>query len=332
MSTVYLTEPGAVVRQSSQHLVVTKDKERLAHIPLLKLERLVIFGHVQLTTEALQALLKEGVDVAFLTGHGRLRGRLLAADSKNVFLRLAQYERHLDEAFQVDFARTLVKAKIRNGRAVIRRHQFTHPENAFTAELQLIDDMLKNLDHLQTVNSLMGAEGSATAAYFRAFGQMFRKELAFETRTRRPPKDPVNAVLSLGYSLLTNEILSLLFANGFDPYLGFLHGVVYGRPSLALDLVEEFRHPVIDRLTLNLFNNEILHPDDFRPVEGEGVYLKPEAFKTYLKLYERRLQEPPSTEKPEDNFSFRNRLRAQIENLARTIKHQEPYKPFKMRY
>jgi CRISPR-associated protein Cas1 len=332
MSTAYVTEQGAVVRQASQHLVVTKDKERLTHLPLIKLERLLVFGRVQLTTEAINALLKEGVDVSFLTYHGKLRGRLVAAESKNIFLRLAQYERHLDDRFQVDFARTIVKAKIRNGRAVILRYQINHPEASFTAALQIIDDTLKNLDNFKTVNSLMGAEGIATAAYFRAFGQMFRKELTFENRTRRPPKDPVNAVLSLGYSLLTNEILSLLIAHGFDPYLGFLHGAVYGRPSLALDLVEEFRHPLIDRFTLNLFNNEILHPDDFRSVEGEGIYLKPEAFKTYLKLYERRLQEPLKLDAQEEKMSFRRLFREQIQNLARTLKSQEPYKPFKLRY
>jgi len=332
MSTVYITEQGAVVRQSSQHLVVTKDNQRLSTIPLIKLERLLIFGRVQLTTEAISALLKEGVDVAFLTYHGKLRGRLIAADSKNVFLRLAQYERHLDDAFQLNLARVLVKGKVRNGRAVILRHQFSHPETSFAGELKLIDDTLKNLDNLQTVNSLMGAEGSATAAYFRAFGQMFRKELTFETRTRRPPKDPVNAALSLGYSLLTNEIFSLLIAHGFDPYLGFLHGVVYGRPSLALDLVEEFRHPVIDRLTLNLFNNDVLTAKDFRPVEGEGVYLTPEALKTFLQLYERRLQEPQNWESPDEKESVRSRLREQIQNLAKTLQNQAPYKPFKMRY
>jgi CRISPR-associated protein Cas1 len=331
MSSVYITEQGAVVRQSDRHLVVTKDKERITHLPLIKLERLIIFGRVQLTTEAIQALLKEGVDVSFLTYNGKLRGRLVAAESKNVFLRLAQYERHLDDRFQLNLARTIVKAKIRNGRAVIARYQRNHPEESFAAEAKMIDDTLKSLDNLQTVNSLMGAEGVATAAYFRAFGRMFRKELAFETRTRRPPKDPVNAVLSLGYSLLTNEILSLLIANGFDPYIGFFHGVVYGRPSLALDLVEEFRHPFVDRLTLTLFNNEILSPEDFRPVEGEGIYLTPQALKTYLQLYERRLQEIFSPEGSEEKHSFRSLFRGQIQNLAKTIKNLEPYKPFRMR-
>lgn len=326
MSTVYLTDPGAVVRQSSQHLVVTKDNARLKTIPLLKLERLVIFGHVQLTTEAIHALLKEGVDVAFLTGHGKLHGRLLAADSKNVFLRLAQYERHLDDAFQIELARAFVAGKIRNGRALIQRYLRNHPENNFDAELRLISQTLEGLENLATVPSLMGAEGIATATYFRAFGQMFRRELAFETRTRRPPKDPVNAVLSLGYTLLTNEILALLSAQGFDPYIGFLHGVVYGRPALALDLVEEFRHPFIDRLTLNLFNNQVLTAEDFRPVEGQGIYLTPAALKTYLQAYEHRMREPST---PEVAASApRQILRDQVQRLAKTIRAQEPYQPF----
>ncbi len=331
MSTIYITEQGAVVRRSSHHLTVTKDKERLAHIPLLKLERLVLFGHVQLTTEAIHGLLDEGVDVAFLSNNGKLRGRLVATESKNVLLRLAQYERHLDDAFQLDLARILVKAKLRNGRAVIMRYARNHPEKDFDAQLKLIEQTANNLDRLTAINSLMGAEGVATAAYFRAFGQMFRKELTFETRTRRPPKDPVNAVLSLGYTLLTNEILSLTMAQGFDPYIGFFHGIVYGRPSLALDLVEEFRHPLIDRMTLNLFNNEMLTSADFRPVEGQGIYLTPAALKIYLQFYERRMREAPAAEEAEENPGFRLVLRRQVQRLAKTITVQEPYLPFQLK-
>lgn len=326
--TIYITEQGAVVRQSSQHLIVTKDQQRLAHIPLLKLERLVLFGHVQLTTEAMHALLKEGVDVAFLSAGGKLLGRLAATDSKNVFLRLAQYERHLDDAFQIALARTIVKAKIANGRAVIRRYLRNHPELNFEAELALLQQTENGLDHLDTVERLMGAEGSATAAYFRAFGQMFRKDIRFEKRTRRPPKDPVNAVLSFGYTLLTNEILALLTAQGFDPYIGFFHGVVYGRPSLALDLVEEFRHPVVDRLALFLFNNEVLTAKDFRSVEGEGVYLQPEALKTFLQQYERRMREPLAAEADEPSLGYRLILREQVQRLMKTLKAAEPYAPY----
>jgi len=120
----------------------------------------------------------------------------------------------------------------------------------------------------------------------------------------------------------------LLIAQGFDPYLGFLHGVVYGRPSLALNLVEEFRHPLVDRLTLNLFNNQGLTAEDFRPVEGEGIYLTPAALKTYLQYYERRMREPITLAEAAAPTSFRQILRDQVQRLTKTIKIQEPDQPF----
>jgi CRISPR-associated protein Cas1 len=177
----------------------------------------------------------------------------------------------------------------------------------------------------------MGSEGIATAVYFKAYGRMFRKELRFETRTKRPPKDPVNALLSLGYTLLTNEILSLVIAGGLDPYLGFLHGVVYGRPSLALDVVEEFRHPLIDRFTLNLFNNELFTAADFRPVEGQGVYLTETALKNYLKLYEQRLREPAAVA-AEADMTYRDLLKTQVRAMAKSLSRGDLYLPHAMKW
>ena len=306
-----------------------KGKQRIAHLIPFKIDQLLIFGRAQITTEALDLLLKEGVDVAFLTQNGRLRGRVVATESKNMLLRLAQYERHQDENFKVDLARTLVKAKIRNGRTIVRRYQINHPEQKFDDELSQIENILKKLDSQIAIKSLMGSEGTATATYFRAYGKMFRTEFTFKSRTRRPPKDPVNAVLSLGYTLLSNEILSLLIAHGFDPYIGFLHGIEYGRPSLALDLIEEFRHPLIDRFILNLFNNRVLSEKDFRPVENEGVYLTKEALNSFFKAYEKRMKEKFNYADKETNF--RTILKQQIQRLNKKIQFNQPYIPFKLR-
>jgi CRISPR-associated protein Cas1 len=332
MSTVYITEQGAVVRQSSQHLVVTKGNERIMHIPLIKTERLLIFGNVQLTTQAIDVLLKEGIDVAFLTNNAKLRGRLVATESKNIFQRLAQYERHNDDDFQLDMQRALVRGKLRNGRAVILLYQKNNPAESFADEIATLDQMLDKLDRQITANSLMGCEGTGTATYFRAYGRMFRKELRFETRTKRPPKDPVNALLSLGYTLLTNEVLSLVIAKGLDPYLGFLHEVVYGRPSLALDIVEEFRHPLIDRFTLNLFNNQLFTAEDFQPVENKGVYFTPEAFKNYLRLYEQRMREPLKLSTEETPSTYRELIRDQVNAMSKSIKTREVYQPYAMKW
>ena len=248
--------------------------------------------------------------------------------SKNVLLRIAQYERHLDDEFQLDLARTIVKAKIRNGRKVIQRFLNNHPEFDFAKELQLIGDTLKKLDNQRSVNSLMGSEGIAGAAYFQAFGKMFLKDFQFQTRTRRPPKDPVNALLSFGYTLLTNEILALITAHGLDPHIGFLHGIVYGRPSLALDIVEEFRHPVIDRFVLSLLNHKKLQHDDFEEKEN-GVYLNTDGRKTFFKYYDELMQRAVRGENP--RLDLRALLKRQVRAIAATIKSSAPYKPYQFR-
>ncbi len=326
MNTIYVIEQGAVVRLSSKSLVITKERENILQAPLIKIDRLLLFGNIQLTTQAMNELLQEGIDVAFLTMNGKLRGRLVATESKNVFLRLAQYERHLDDAFPVNLARTIIKAKLRNQKAVILRYQRNHPEQQFPSELQVIEETLRKIDKQKTVHSLMGSEGIATANYFKAFGGMFRKELTFTERSRRPPKDPVNSILSFGYILLTNEILSLVIAHGLDPYIGFLHGEVYGRPSLALDLVEEFRHSVVDRMTLALFNNGILTEKDFQHTEDQGVRLTAEGLKTFFKHYEKRLRAPLDAKKP--TINLRAIMKRQVRNMAKTIQTLTPYKPF----
>jgi len=275
-------------------------------------------------------LLQEGIDVAFLTLNGKLRGRLVASESKNVILRLAQYERYLDDEFQLDQARAIVEGKINNARALILRYQYNHPDLNFSKEIELIEQTLNKLERSQAVNSLMGSEGIATATYFRCFGQMFRKELTFQERTRRPPKDPVNAILSLGYTMITNEILGLVIAHGLDPYIGFLHGVVYGRPSLALDLVEEFRHPVVDRLTLHLFNNKILSSEDFRKVEQNGIYLTDDGIKKYFHHYEQRIKAPLKRTESDSALNIRTIMKKQVQQMAQSIQNRELYKPFTM--
>ena len=147
-----------------------------------------------------------------------------------------------------------------------------------------------------------------------------------------PPKDPVNSVLSFGYTMLTNEMYSLITAHGLDPYIGFLHGLSYGRPSLALDLVEEFRHPFIDRFTLSLFNNNIFCKDDFHAVENEGIYFTEEAVKRYFGHYERRIKEKFRLPHDDEDVDFRQLFKRQIVKAGQAILKNEKYKPFRLYY
>lgn len=180
-----------------------------------------------------------------------------------------------------------------------------------------------------SLDSLRGVEGSAAARYFRAVAGVFPAAFGFAGRNRRPPRDPVNALLSFGYVLVGNELQSLLDAMGYDPFLGLFHDLDYGRPSLALDLLEELRAPLVDRFTASLLNLGTLTASDFTPTAEGGVVLTREAMKRYFVAYEKELTEPRSVEEGE-TASFRQLFRRQAERLARALVHDEPYRAFRL--
>lgn len=325
MAVLYLVEQGAVLRKASRRLVVEKEDRTLLEVPEFKVERVMVFGNVQLTTQAVGFLLERGIETAFFTLGGQLKGKLSPLESKNIPLRLFQYKRHLDESFRTALAGRLVAGKIRNQVVMLQRFRRNHPEVDFSVPLLRLAQCLNALPRKNRVSTLLGVEGVATAVYFEAFGQMFRRELRFQGRTRRPPTDPANALLSLGYTLVGGEILSHLSGTGFDPYIGYLHGIEYGRASLALDMLEEFRHPVVDRLALSLLNREILGAVDFEARDG-GVYLAGQARKTFFSHYEKTMT--GTFVHGGVSTSFRKLFRVQARRMAAAIQREERYVPF----
>jgi len=330
MSTLYLLEQGAKLEKESKRLIVRKEDKVLLEIPEFKIERVLVFGNIQITTQAMKFLLESGIETSLFNIHGRLIGRLAPVQSKNIFLRMAQFEKAKNEGFRLNIAKVFVGGKIKNAKAFLQRYTRNHPEVDFSKAEGELDMCLKELPRKTQVSSVVGLEGRASAIYFEGFGKMFRKELQFETRIRRPPIDPVNSLLSLGYSLITNEMFSVVSCIGFEPYLGFLHGLEYGRPSLALDLVEEFRQSIIDRLTLELINKEILTKEDFEEKEG-GVYLKGESLKKYLLHYEKRMLTYIQDLQDKCEISYRRMLYQQAQRFAKTIQEDTYYIPFLMR-
>lgn len=329
MPTLYVVEQGSLLRRVSQRLVVEKDDVVLHSCPVFQIDRVVVFGGVQLTTHAMVFLMQNAIDVSFLSSRGRLRGRLVPVECKNAFLRLAQYDRFRDEGARLRLARAFIGGKLRNQRAVLIRHHRNHPEVEVNDALAVIDRCLAELPRKKQVESIMGLEGGATASYFRVFGQMLRKTFSFESRRRRPAPDPVNSLLSFGYVLVTNELDSLLEAFGFDPFIGFLHGLRHGRRSLALDLVEEFRHPLVDQFTLALINRGEVREEDFVTDSHGGVRMTPEALRAYLPKYEQRLSGGKSAA-GRGGADLRLAFRAQAERLERAVLNDEPYEPFVM--
>lgn len=331
MPNLYLTEQGSILRKRGERLIVEKDGSVLLDVECHKIDSVLIFGNVQVTTQAVCELFEHGIELAILTKTGRLRGQLTSPATKNIDLRIAQFKRHEDEGFKATFAAAIVKGKIKNSVQMLRGFAYNHQDLSLAEEINILEAALEKVDGQPSPEAMSGVEGLAARYYFTAFGKMILAVFEFKGRLKRPPPDPVNALLSLGYTMVYNEILSLLDGMGFDPYIGYYHSVVYGRASLASDLQEEWRAPIVDRLTLRLVNNRVLTADDFYDnPKGEGAYLTREGMKRYFAEYEdfmnREFVHPETKEKT----NFRKCFRIQIEMLAGHIKGEREYIPFFM--
>ena len=332
MSVLYLKEQGAYVQKSGDRIVVTKKGQALLDIPVFQVDNIAVIGNIQISTQALHMLMSHGVDVSYFTLSGQYLGLTAAESARNIFLRFEQYRCYMDEPRRMKIARCIVQGKIKNQMEMIRNYRWADNEHDWKADLDRMEQIRKTIPDRENSQELMGTEGICSQIYFGAFAAMLKcdfrnDELVFKGRNRRPPKDPVNIILSLAYTFLTREVCSILEAESFEPYLGFLHGIRYGRKSLALDLVEEFRQPVIDRLVLMLFNKQMLGVYDFESGEDRRVILTEDGYKTFCREYERWMTGRNSIA---GDPSFRNRIKQQAAALRRAIQKDEQYVPFSM--
>lgn len=329
MANLYLTEQGSVLRKTGDRLIVEKNSQVLLDVHCHKIDAVLIFGNIQVTTPAIHELFEHGIEMAMLTRRGRLIGQITSPMTKNITLRIAQYDRFREPEFILNFSKTIVSGKIRNAIALLRRYAYSHQEIDLADLIGSLERSKKEISCKESLEALLGAEGAAARRYFQGFGRIILGECHFDGRKKRPPPDPVNALLSLGYTMVFNEISSLLDGAGFDPYLGFYHKPDYGRPSLAADLLEEFRAPIVDRLTLTLFNKRVLKMEDFAPHANKGgCYLKKEAMKRYFAEYERFISKTFSDPITGAETDFRRCFRTQIQTLAKAVEGEVPYTPF----
>jgi CRISPR-associated protein Cas1 len=325
---LYVTEQRAIIRKTSDRLIVEKNRKVLLEVPCLKLETVLIYGNVQVTTQALVEMLDHGIELAIFSLNGRLRGQLTPPKARNVLLRMRQYAVAGVEAECLALARELVRAKIESSAAVLKRFRANHPEALPADDVAEVERAAAGIADVPSLAVLRGVEGNAAARYFAAIAALVPAELGFEGRNRRPPRDPVNALLSFGYVLVGNELQALLDGMGFDPYLGFYHQLDYGRPSLALDLLEEFRAPLVDRWCLGLLNRRVLTAADFVGTEEEGVLLTREGMKRFFPAYEQELTTPFALDG--EQLTYRQIFRRQAERLARALTAGEPYRGFRL--
>lgn len=326
MSTLYLTEQRSKVSVTGQRLKVKTDAETLLDVPLHKLRSVYVFGNIDITTPAMHKLMREEIGLSFFTHRGQFVGSLGGRMSKNIPLRVIQYQSYFAEEYRLQMAGAFIRSKLTNMMEVIRRYSYNHPEVDFKAEVDIISGGRKNLDRAADIAELMGIEGYCSRIYFKCFAQMCRTRLEFPGRHKRPSTDPINAMLSLGYTILGNEIAVLLEAASLDPYLGYLHEVRYGRKSLSLDLLEEFRQAVIDPFTLRLVNLRIFTAEDFESAEDMPLRFSNQAFKKYLTEYEKRMEQISSNKEDKD-ISWRTTIQQQVDNLRKAVEQKEIYQP-----
>jgi CRISPR-associated protein Cas1 len=313
---VYVDEQGAYLRKDGSRLAVTKDGQPLASIPLAHVDQLVLVGNVNLSTPLLKHLLRYDVEVVLLNSYGKYEGRFTPELSKNSVLRLRQYERSKEEVFRLQVAKGLVVGKIQNMRAFLMRGNRTRGNTEIEASIQRLAALLPSVEDASSVESLLGLEGAASHAYFQGFAELVGKDVAFDfqKRTRRPPKDPVNALLSLGYTLLCSDCITAAQVAGLDPYVGFYHIPVHGRPALALDLMEEFRVLLVDSVVLSLINKGSIRPEDFEAKYG-GWFLTERGRERFYAVYGQR----KNTEVTHPIFGYTLPYRRVLELQARLL-------------
>lgn len=271
MHALAISEQGTSVHAEGDSLVVQRGKSVLRRIRAGELEQVLLFGGVEVTRQAMKLLLRREIEMVLLTQDGRFRGRLSGRGSKNVQLRLAQYQRSTDPAFCLAVARAMVAGKLQNQRQILLRAQRRLHDDDLAVAVGNLRVMAQRAAACSDLDVLRGFEGQGAALYFGQFGKLIRvPEFLFTTRSRRPPKDPVNALLSFGYAVLGSLAETDVYRCGLDPMLGFLHQPAYGRASLMLDLLEEFR-PLIDTLVLRVVNRRQLSVQDFDQRTGQSL-------------------------------------------------------------
>lgn len=296
LNTVYVTTEGAALKKDGENLVAEVEGAEKARVPLHMLASVVAFGPILISPALIGICAERGITLALLDRAGRFQARIEGPAQGNVLLRRAQYR--LAEGGE-DIVRSFVLGKIANQRAVLHRAIRDYGEDGPTDALEAACGRLAMiLRRVQlsdaTTDQLRGSEGEAATLYFAVFDQLIRSpdaELRWTSRSRRPPLDAMNALLSFLYTLLTHDCRSACEAVGLDPAVGFLHRDRPGRPSLALDLMEELRAPLADRLALSLVNRRQLRAGDFRKMDSGAVLLTDEGRKTVLTAWQERKRE-----------------------------------------
>ncbi len=288
MRTLYISEQGCSVSLDGETIVIRKKDCILATAQLPLLEQILVFGNSQITTQTIKACLKRNIPIAYLSQSGYCYGKTSAITNDRRHLQ--QLQQQLAPAHSLIAAQQIVKAKLMNSRTILQRQNRRLHDDKLALAIEKIGDLARRISEADRIEKLLGFEGVGAKYYFSGLGKCISNpDFEFTTRSRRPPADPVNAMLSFGYQVLWNHLLSIVELQGLDPYYGCLHQPSDKHPALASDLIEEFRAPIVDSLVLMMINQHSIDPNDFVFRNG-GCYLNLSGSKKYLKAFLYRMQ------------------------------------------
>ena len=297
MNTLYVTTPDVYLSLDGENVVILKEDEKLLRMPLHNLEGIMTFGYTGASPALMGKCAERGIALSFLTAHGRFIASVCGETQGNVILRRTQYRAADDDDKCLDIARSILIGKLYNSRWVLERATRDHADRIDVSKIKSICyqivGLLHDVNNAKTYGELLGIEGNAASRYFSVFDELIlqsKEAFFFKERSRRPPLDNINALLSFFYTMLSHDIAAALTTVGLDPFVGFLHKDRPGRRSLALDILEELRAPLVDRFVLTLVNTRQVNVDDFEQRENGAVYLKDNARRTVLGAWQTRKQ------------------------------------------
>ncbi len=325
MSILYITQPDAVLSKTYEAFTVALRQEdgswTKRSIPAQTVEQIVLIGNPQVTGDAFVYALELGMPVHYLSSFGKHLGAALPGYSRNGQLRLAQYQRYLETEQRLALVKAIVAAKIHNQNAVLYRHNVRE---------STLKQRKRQVESQKSLDQVRGIEGLAAREYFGCWTEMLGNQWQFKGRNRRPPTDPVNALLSFAYGLLRVQVTTAVHLAGLDPYIGYLHEVQRGQPALVLDLMEEFRPLVADNIVLLVLNKREIQPQDFD--ESLGAYrLSETARKTFLQAFERKMTDDFQHPVFDYRCTYRRAIELQARLLGRHLQENIPYKPLILR-
>lgn len=290
MQSLYVSQQGCYLTLKQEFLCVKQKENILAQVQLPHLEQILIFGQSQISSQAVRACLWRNIPIVYLSRMGYCYGRIIPLERG--YRQLTRYQQQLSFVERLVVARAIVQAKVKNSRVILLRQQRRRPSDKLSTAIAALEYLIEKAAQADSLEKLMGYEGAAAESYFSAFGDcLSNPNFIFLTRSRRPPGNPVNALLSFGYQVLWNHLLALIELQGLDPYQACLHQGSERHAALASDLIEEFRAPIIDSLILFLINRNVINSqEDFEPHEG-GCYLNNSGRKKFLKAFVMRMEE-----------------------------------------